>query len=209
MCQIPPQRAGARNTFKEPAGGVWGILNKKTEDSPELGLNNWLEIQEQAVEHDRCMKLLAVNHVRAQGWSVQTGSYKDVWDELEPKEQVTTTTSKYLGPFGHPAQEYGLRAANMMASMNMLKRSDMWIADSGASNHVTFSDLGCVTQREATGLTHRIVDRLVHLKFKLDIPFVNHDKDGNHVGDMTITDVSHLPEIKFNLFSLTRLQKKV
>ena len=25
--RIPPRRAGACNTFKEPAGGLWGILN--------------------------------------------------------------------------------------------------------------------------------------------------------------------------------------
>jgi len=27
--RIPPRRAGACNTLKEPAGGLWGILNKK------------------------------------------------------------------------------------------------------------------------------------------------------------------------------------
>jgi hypothetical protein len=26
--RIPPRRAGACNTFKEPAGGLWGILNE-------------------------------------------------------------------------------------------------------------------------------------------------------------------------------------
>ncbi len=26
--RVPPRRAGARNTFKEPAGGMWGILNE-------------------------------------------------------------------------------------------------------------------------------------------------------------------------------------
>jgi hypothetical protein len=26
--RVPPRRAGARNTFKEPAGGLWGILNE-------------------------------------------------------------------------------------------------------------------------------------------------------------------------------------
>ncbi len=29
-CQIPPRCAGVRNTFKEPAGGMWGILNEGT-----------------------------------------------------------------------------------------------------------------------------------------------------------------------------------
>ncbi len=45
-------------------------------------------------------------------------------------------------------------------------------------------------------------------KCELDIPCVHFDKDGNQVGEVTITDVSHLPEGNFNLFSLTRLQKK-
>jgi hypothetical protein len=27
--RIPPRRAGACNTLKEPAGGLWGILNKE------------------------------------------------------------------------------------------------------------------------------------------------------------------------------------
>ncbi len=30
--RIPPQRAGACNTSKEPAGGLWGILNKDGRD---------------------------------------------------------------------------------------------------------------------------------------------------------------------------------
>jgi hypothetical protein len=49
----------------------------------------------------------------------------------------------------------------MMASMTMLKRSDMWITDFGASNHVTFSNKGCQNKRNATGLTHRIVGKSV------------------------------------------------
>ncbi len=28
MRRVPPRRAEARNTFKEPAGGMWGILNE-------------------------------------------------------------------------------------------------------------------------------------------------------------------------------------
>ncbi len=40
------------------------------------------------------------------------------------------------------------------------------------------------------------------------IPCINYDKDGTQVGEVRITDVSHLPEGNFNLFSLTRLQKK-
>jgi hypothetical protein len=92
--------------------------------------------------------------------------------------------------------------------MDMLKRSDMWVADSGASNHVTFSDKGCRNKRNATGLTHGIVGNSVLPKCELDIPYVHFDKDRAQVGEVIITDVSHLPEGNFNLFSVTRLQKK-
>jgi hypothetical protein len=84
----------------------------------------------------------------------------------------------------------------------------MWIADSGASNHVTFSDKGYQNKRNVTGSTHRILGKSVLAKCELDIPCVHFDKDGNQVGEVTIPDVSHIPESNFNLFSLTRLLKK-
>ncbi len=45
-------------------------------------------------------------------------------------------------------------------------------------------------------------------KCELDIPCIHYDKDGIQMEEMLITDVSHLPEGNFNLFSLTSLQKK-
>jgi hypothetical protein len=92
--------------------------------------------------------------------------------------------------------------------MDMLKITDIWIADSGASNHVTFSDKGFKNKRLATGLTHRIVGNSVLPKCQLDIPCVHFDKDGAQVGEVIITDVSHLPEGNLKLFNVTRLQKK-
>ncbi len=46
------------------------------------------------------------------------------------------------------------------------------------------------------------------LQYELDIPCVHFDKDGAQVGEVIITGVSHLPEGNFNLFNVTRLQKK-
>jgi hypothetical protein len=89
-----------------------------------------------------------------------------------------------------------------------LKRTDIWIADSCLSNHVIFSDKGCRNKRISTGSMHRIVGNSVLLKCQLDIPCVHIDKDGAQVGEVIITDVSHLPESTFNLFSVTRLQKR-
>ena len=50
--------------------------------------------------------------------------------------------------------------------------------------------------------------RQISTKRQLDIPCVHVEKDGNQVGEVIITDVDHLPEGNFNLFCLTRLQKK-
>jgi hypothetical protein len=52
------------------------------------------------------------------------------------------------------------------------------------------------------------VGKSVLPKCELDIPCVQYAKNRNQLGEVTITDVSHLPEGDFNLFSLTRLQKK-
>ncbi len=71
-----------------------------------------------------------------------------------------------------------------------------------------FSDKGCRNKRLATGLTRGIVGDSVLPKCELDIPCVHFDKDRAQEGEVIITDVSHLPEGNFNLFSVTRLQKR-
>jgi hypothetical protein len=62
---------------------------------------------------------------------------------MGPNKQVSKMVPSYHGPAHSPKKKYGLGVENWATSMDMLKRSDMWIADSGASNHVTFSDKGC------------------------------------------------------------------
>ncbi len=81
----------------------------------------------------------------------------------------------------------------MIVSMDNSKRIDMWIADSGASNHVTFIDKGCRNKRIATGSMHGIVGESVLPKCELDIPCIHYDKDEMQVGEVLITIVSHLP----------------
>ncbi len=127
---------------------------------------------------------------------------------MGPDKQVSRKAPSHHGPAHSPKKEYGLGVKNQVTTMDMLKRSDMWIADSGASNHVTFSDKGCRNKRNSTGLAHGIVGNSVLPKCELDIPCVYFDKDGAQLEEVIITDVSHLPKGNFNLFSVTRLQKK-
>jgi hypothetical protein len=150
------------------------------------------------------------SHVEDQQRSVQKEANEGKWDpqELGTSKQTNKMVISFHGPANSPKTEYGLGTKNMIASMDMLKRSDMWIADSGASNQMTFSDKGCRHKRIATGLAHGIVGELVLPKCELDIPCINYDKDRTQGGEVLITEVSHLPECNLNLFSLTRLQKK-
>jgi hypothetical protein len=159
--------------------------------------------------HDNQMKELVASHMEDQQRSDQAKTGAGKWDppEIEPNEQVSKMVPSHHGPAYSPKTEYGLGAKNQITSMDMLKKTDVWIANSGASNHVTFSDKGCRNKRIATGLTHGIVGNSVLPKCELDMPCVHFDKDGAQVGRVIITDVSHLPEGNFNLFSVTRLHK--
>jgi hypothetical protein len=96
--------------------------------------------------------------------------------KMGPDEQVSRKAPSHHGPAHSPKKEYRLGIKNQVTTMDMLKRSDMWIADSGASNHMTFSDKGCRNRRIATGLTHRIVGNSALPKCELDIPCVHFDK---------------------------------
>jgi hypothetical protein len=70
-----------------------------------------------------------------------------------------------------------------------------------------YSDEECWNKRIVTGSTHGIVGESVLPKCEQDIPCIHYDKNGSLVGKVLITEVSHLPEGNFNLFSLTKLQK--
>ncbi len=175
-----------------------------------VGKKNWLELQDQAKLHDNRMKELVASHMEDQQRSVQVETNAGKCDptEMGPNKQVSKMVPSHHGPAHSTKTEYWLGAKNQVTSMDMLKIIDVWIADSGASNHVTFSDKGCKNKRIATGLTHGIVGNSVLPNCQLDIPCVHFDKDGAQVGEVIITDVIHLPKGNFNLFSVTRLQKK-
>jgi hypothetical protein len=174
-------------------------MTSNNEKINDVVMNDWLELQEQAKLHDNQMKGSIPAKTNAGKWGPP---------KMGPNKQVSRKAPSHHGPAHSPKKEYGLGVKNQVTTMDMLKRSDMWIADSGASNHVIFSDKNCRNKRNATGLKHGIVGNSVLPKCELDIPCVHFYKDGAQVGEVIITDVCCLPEGNFNLFSVTRLQKK-
>jgi hypothetical protein len=126
------------------------------------------------------MKELVTSHVEDQQRSVLAETNASKWgpQKMRPNKQVSRKVPRHHGPAHSSKKEYGLGVKTKFTIMDMLKRSDMWIADYGASNHVTFSDKGCRNKKNATGLTHGVVGDSVLPKCELDIPCVHFDKDG-------------------------------
>jgi hypothetical protein len=155
-------------------------------------MNDWLELQQKAKLHDNQMKELVTSHVQQRSVPAETNAGKWGPQKMGPNKQVSRKVPSHHGPAHPPKKEYWLGVKNQVTTMDMLKRSDMWIADSGASNHVTFIDKGCRNKRIVTGPTHGIVGASVLPKCELDIPCVHCDEDGAQVGEVIITDVSHL-----------------
>jgi hypothetical protein len=117
-------------------------MTSNNKNMNDIGQNNWLELHDQAKLHNRKMKEFVASHVEDQQRSVQAESDTDKWDppDMGPNKQVSNLVPSYHGPAYSLKTEYRLGAKNQVTSMDMLKRIDMWITDSGASNHVTFSD---------------------------------------------------------------------
>ncbi len=183
-------------------------MTSNSKNMNDAGQNDWLELQDQAKLHGRQIKELVASHVEDQQRSVQAETNAGKWDppDTGPNKQVSKMLPSYHGLAYSPKTEYGLETKSQVTSMDMLKRIDMWIADSGASNHVTFSDKGCRNKRIATGSTHQIVGDSVLPKCELDIPCVHFDKDRAQVGELIITDVSHLPELGCTLLFVLLLR---
>jgi hypothetical protein len=133
--------------------------------------------------HDNQMKELVTSHVEDQQRSVPAETDAGKWGPptMGPNKQVNRKVPSHHGPAHSPKKEYGQGIKNQVTTMDVLKRSDLWIADYGTSNHVTFRDKGCRNKRNATGSTHGIVGDSVLPKCELDIPCVHFDKDGAQV----------------------------
>jgi hypothetical protein len=71
--------------------------NKKTDDA---GLNDWLELQEQAKVHNRQMKELVASHVEDLQQSVQAEASNGKWGphEMGSNKQANKMVTRHHGP---------------------------------------------------------------------------------------------------------------
>ena len=90
------------------------------------------------------------------------------------------------------------------ATMELLKDKEIWIADTGASNHSTFNDDGCVNKKTSNISSQGAYGAGRTPECEMDIPTMVCDKSVNEKTGILMTGVSHMKNGNFNLFSVTR-----
>ena len=93
------------------------------------------------------------------------------------------------------------------AQLGVLFEKDTWIADTGASNHGTFSDIGGrnVQMTESSNLGFSGEAQKVHKLMDIPGQFVR--QDGSMGKKAVLTGVGYTPSCNFNLLSLTKLMQ--
>ena len=94
------------------------------------------------------------------------------------------------------------------ALLTRLKAKDIWICDSGASNHSTWSNRGARNKRVANSVSIGHTGVAVAATFTIDVPSHFMTQDGKVGLRAGLTDCSYNPKNNFNLLSLARLIHK-
>ena len=89
--------------------------------------------------------------------------------------------------------------------LNILFEKDMWIADTGASNHGTFSDIGGRNVQATESSNLGFSGEAQKVQKLMDIPGQFVTQDGSMGMRAVLTGVGHTPSCNFNLLSLTKL----
>jgi hypothetical protein len=85
----------------------------------------------------------------------------------------------------------------------MLESEDLWIADTGATSHVTKHATGRIKERESAVQMKGCME-IMTANFKMDIPVMYCNKDGNKIRSAESKDMQVNNWFDFNLFSMTK-----
>ena len=84
-------------------------------------------------------------------------------------------------------------------SLEILKDPEIWICDTGASNHLTFAKVGCSAERPSETQSQGISGPARKAESKIDLPSIVCDPFGNELTSVTLTGVLlTLPWKKFD-----------
>ena len=90
------------------------------------------------------------------------------------------------------------------AKMDILKDNEIWIADSGATNHCSKSDKGATNVRKAESLAMGFSGPAMVAESEMDLPSVICDRFGQEQLSVILTYGSCRKGNNFNLFSVGR-----
>jgi hypothetical protein len=93
-------------------------------------------------------------------------------------------------------------------TLQALNSPNMWIDDTGATRHSTKYKQGGIDSRPCTSRTRGISDQVIKLSMEVDLPGMYCDKNGDDQFAVKLQDVDIIPEIHYNLISLTKLMEE-
>ena len=127
---------------------------------------------------------------------------------------MTSQCASRTGPSGirpfDPGDNTGVHLAEIMeipASIELLSDPNIWVFDTGASNHFTMSKLGATNIRESGETSRGMTGNAVSNEL-IDLKLTQYSKSGVRGHTCTLTDVSYNKKFKYNLFSPSRLMSK-
>ncbi len=93
---------------------------------------------------------------------------------------------------------------NFTTGAHILESQDIWIADTGATSHVTKHTEGGTKRCQTSVRTHGFAGEIIQLDCEMDIPVTYSDKNGTEKFDVVLRDVQTNKKFHYNLFSVTK-----
>ena len=84
----------------------------------------------------------------------------------------------------------------------------MWIGDTSATKHSTKHLQGGINARPSSSRTRGIYGQAIKPDSEVDLPGIYCNKDGEEQFPVKLQNVDVIPEIHYNLISLTRLMEE-
>ena len=89
--------------------------------------------------------------------------------------------------------------------LELLKRNDMWIGNTGATMHSTFCGLYAINKRATTISTTNVSGSSIKPSLQMELECIAMDKNNKEAGPVLLGNVALLESINYNLFSLSKL----
>ena len=105
-------------------------------------------------------------------------------------------------------EEICMKVMTVSHSVNILKTPNIFIGDSGASNHSTQYGEGIINRKKGNSGDSVMVGsgRVINATVVGDLPGTICDKYGTEIGDAIMQEIAHCPNMRCNVFSVTKLQ---